>query len=107
MPGLRRGGALMKPEFLLKPLVPSCQALFGPEMTTPAAQAMLLAIAMQESDLIHRQQLIGTSRNWWQSLNGPATGLWQFEKVGVEAVLNHRKAGPMAQRIVIDMGYPL
>lgn len=38
-------------------------------MGSPAARVMLLAIGLQESRLIHRRQI-----------NGPARGLWQFEK---------------------------
>lgn len=38
-------------------------------MESPAARVMLLAIGLQESRLIHRRQI-----------NGPARGLWQFEK---------------------------
>lgn len=48
-------------------------------MDTPEARVMLLAISMQESRLEHRRQLG----------NGPARGLWQFERGGVRGVFNH------------------
>lgn len=38
-------------------------------MDTPAARVMLLAIGLQESRFIHRRQI-----------GGPARGFWQFEK---------------------------
>lgn len=48
-------------------------------MTSDEARAMLLAIGMQESRLAHRKQI-----------NGPARGLWQFERGGgVAGVLRH------------------
>jgi hypothetical protein len=53
--------------------------LLPPMMTSDRAKAMLLAIGMQESRLVHRKQI-----------NGPAMGLWQFERGGgVAGVLRH------------------
>ena len=53
--------------------------ILPPMMTSDAAKAMLLAIGMQESRLIHRKQI-----------GGPAMGLWQFERGGgVAGVLRH------------------
>ena len=50
-----------------------------PMMTSRRAEAMLLAIGMQESRLVHRKQI-----------GGPARGLWQFERGGgVAGVLRH------------------
>lgn len=49
-------------------LSPALARLSAP-LNTGLAKVLLLAIAMQESDLIHRRQLGG----------GPARGLWQFE----------------------------
>lgn len=50
-------------------------------MNSPEAWVMLLAIGMQESALLYRRQFG----------NGPARGLWQFERGGgVAGVLNHR-----------------
>lgn len=49
-------------------------------MNSPEAWVMLLTIGMQESALLHRRQFG----------NGPARGLWQFERGGgVAGVLNH------------------
>ncbi|MFY1911761.1 hypothetical protein ACOTB6_09380 [Achromobacter xylosoxidans] len=44
-------------------------ALLPPGMDTPAARVMLLAIGLQESRFVHRRQI-----------GGPARGFWQFEK---------------------------
>lgn len=44
-------------------------ALLPTRMDTPAARAMLLAIGLQESRFVHRRQI-----------GGPARGFWQFEK---------------------------
>lgn len=53
--------------------------ILPPMMTSDAAKAMLLAIGMQESRLVHRKQI-----------GGPARGLWQFERGGgVAGVLRH------------------
>jgi hypothetical protein len=94
------------PETLNSFLVPACLSLFPEKYNTPEARAMLIAIALQESDLEHRQQLIGNHRNWWESLNGPATSYWQFEKIGIRGVLEHRKTGPLAREVLEKLGYP-
>lgn len=45
------------------------QSLLPARMDTPAARVMLLAIGLQESRFVHRRQI-----------GGPARGFWQFEK---------------------------
>jgi hypothetical protein len=49
-------------------------------MDSERARALVLAIALQESDLTHRRQHGG----------GPARGYLQFEPAGIRAVLRHR-----------------
>lgn len=44
-------------------------ALLPARMDTPAARVMLLAIGLQESRFVHRRQI-----------GGPARGFWQFEE---------------------------
>ena len=44
-------------------------ALLPARMDTPAARVMMLAIGLQESRFVHRRQILG-----------PARGFWQFEK---------------------------
>lgn len=57
-----------------------CALHFLPEkMNTPSAKAMLIAVALQESNMADRKQI-----------GGPARGYWQFEKPGgVIGVLDH------------------
>jgi hypothetical protein len=61
--------AVINPGLALLPTVP----------VTPEAQVLLLAIAGQESGLIHTYQMNG----------GPARGPWQFEPIGLAEVRRH------------------
>ena len=68
--------------------------ILPPMMTSLNARAMLLAIGMQESRLIHRKQI-----------GGPARGLWQFERGGgVAGVLRHHKTGHWAKGVCWNLG---
>ena len=96
----------MRPEIAYRCLLPSVQALFAPEFSSPKASAMLIAIALQESDFQHRQQLVGGVRDWWRSLTGPAASYWQIERIGIRGVLEHRKAGHMLRAVLEVLGYP-
>ncbi|RSE77936.1 hypothetical protein [Achromobacter denitrificans] len=65
-------------------------ALLPAKMDTPAARVQLLAIGLQESRFQYRRQLG----------NGPARGLWQFERTGgVRGVLTHPASREHAYRI--------
>ena len=65
-------------------------------MDTPAARAMLVAIGLQESNLEFRRQ----------HEDGPARGLWQFERGGgFFGVLKHSTVGPLAAKVVDELGY--
>ncbi|MCY1194844.1 hypothetical protein D9M72_61530 [compost metagenome] len=65
-------------------------ALLPAKMDTPAARVQLLAIGLQESRFLYRRQLG----------NGPARGLWQFERTGgVRGVLTHPASREYAYRI--------
>lgn len=58
---------------------------------SPAARRFLLAIALQESRLMHRRQLSADGTE-----SGPAMSYWQFEKGGgCKGVLSHRTVAPM------------
>ena len=59
--------------------------ILPPMMTSDRAKAVLLAIGMQESRLVHRVQI-----------NGPAHGLFQFERIGVTEVLRNRASRDFA-----------
>ena len=100
----------MKPEIVQAYLLPACANLFPHRtgsMMSLEAQAMLLAIGLQESEFKHRQQLTGGFRDWWKSLTGPAAGYWQFERIGVKGVMEHQSTKGMAQQLCITMGYPV
>jgi len=61
-------------------ILPAALSLLPPEMDTPEARAILLAIGLQESRFEHRRQG-----------GGPARGFWQFELGGgVQGVANHQ-----------------
>ncbi len=62
----------------------------------PSASAarFMLAIALQESEVAHRRQLVGGEEK------GPATSFWQFEKGGgCKGVLTHRSSADHMERI--------
>lgn len=87
-------------------LFPACLALFPAKYNTPEARAMMLSIGLQESDFQARQQLVGNHRNWWESINGPAVSFWQFERIGIRGVLEHRSTGPLIRNVLAMLGYP-
>lgn len=80
--------------------------LFEHRLLSPEAQAMIIAIGLQESQFLHRQQLVGGNRKWWQSVHGPAVSFFQFEKIGIEGVLEHHASRDMATSALIRFGYP-
>ena len=64
---------------------------------TPAARVLLVAIALQESRLKHRFQVVQGK----PGAKGPARGLWQFERGGgVRGVLEHPSTERLAQAAV-------
>lgn len=63
--------------------------LLPARMSSPQAEIMLIAIGLQESGLIHRHQI-----------GGPAKGFWQFEQGGgVRGVLRHHSSREHAQAV--------
>ncbi|WP_199533145.1 hypothetical protein [Thiopseudomonas alkaliphila] len=66
-------------------------ALLPARMKSKKAVVMMLAIGLQESRFIHRRQI-----------KGPARGFWQFEKGGgVYGVLNHHIVIPPFSTVLI------
>lgn len=64
-------------------------ALLPASMDSAAARVMLLAIGLQESRFVHRRQI-----------GGPARGFWQFERGGgVRGVLTHPASRDRAKHI--------
>ena len=69
--------------------------LLPANMDSPPARAMLIAIALQESRMIHRRQI-----------GGPARGYWQFEQGGgVRGVLTHPVSKTHIQTVLSELDY--
>lgn len=82
------------PGALVDQVLTPALALLPNTMTSDEAKVMLIAIALQESGLTHRQQV-----------GGPARGLWQFERGGgVRGVLTHPASRDYADRICRQRG---
>jgi hypothetical protein len=83
------------PESLLKLAITPAMQLLPERMDTPAARAMMIAMALQESRIRHRKQI-----------GGPAVGYWQFEQGGgVRGVLNHPLSKPHIQTVLRALDY--
>lgn len=77
-------------------IVPAALELLTPEMDSPEARAMLLAIGLQESGFLERRQLDG----------GPARGFWQFERGGGTAgVLSHPSSRALSHKVLTELRY--
>lgn len=85
----------MNPQRLIDLAIRPALEMLIPELHGLLAERLLVAIAVQESGITHRAQI-----------GGPARGWWQFERIGVEGVLRHRKAGPVLSNIAAVLGYP-
>lgn len=70
-------------------------SLLPEHMDTQAAEIMLLAIGLQESRFVHRRQV-----------GGPARGYWQFERGGgVRGVLEHHATREHARALCDALDY--
>ena len=68
----------------------------------PAAEAMMVAIGLQESRFLHRDQIVPGKP---PGQIGPATGFWQFERNGgVAAVMSHALTADIARRVSAAAG---
>ena len=70
------------PDALVREVIAPALTTFPPAWASREAVVLLVAIAIQESNLETRRQ--GTATN-----PGPARGLWQFEVAGASGVLQH------------------
>lgn len=82
--------------YLWRYTFPAAFDLLPPGLAATESDAMLLAIALQESGGIRRRQ----------SGNGPARGFWQFETGGIVAVLRHPETGPLLRSALVALCYP-
>lgn len=81
-------------------VLPAAFALLPPRMDTPAARAMVIAIALQESRFEERRQLLDDGKI------GAARGLWQFELGGgITGVLSHPATRAHVRRVLEELRY--
>ena len=78
----------MTPSLFLRLAVDPALSLLPESMRTDEARAFMVAVALQESRLVHRRQIGGT-----------AHGYHQFELAGVEGVWNHETTKKAAREI--------
>lgn len=71
-------------------------SLLPDRMDSPEARALLIAIGMQESRFTHRFQV-----------RGPARGFWQFERIGVRGVVEHRVTAGYVRQVCEALRYPV
>jgi hypothetical protein len=68
---------------------------------------MLIAIALQETGLRARRQMLEARDHWWESKPGKGHGFWQFERDGgVRGVLRHAAASAIVLPVIDAMLYP-
>lgn len=74
-------------------------------MDSPEARVMLLTIAMQESRLQHRFQVVDLNRPW---VKGPARSFWQGEKTGGMCywIFRHPSTKDLAEAACAFRGVP-
>lgn len=93
----------MNQKQLLELVIRPTLSLLDPQYRS--AERELLAIAIQESNLRHRVQMVGDHKTWWES-SGPARGLWQFEIAGVNAVMGNAKCRRVLAPALEALNYP-
>jgi hypothetical protein len=84
----------MNPEQFNRIILTPALSLLPERMASVPARAMLIAICLQESGLIHRQQI-----------GGPARGFPQFEKAGILGVLTHHATADLARHVCSELAY--
>lgn len=86
----------MTPSLLLQTAIIPALAYLGKD--SPEARRFLIAIALQESGLKHRRQVVDG-----QEEAGPAVSWWQFERGGgCRGVLTHSAAAPLMRQVCGD-----
>lgn len=83
----------IQPKDALEQVIVPALRLLGQKLDSPEAEVMLLAIALQESGLAHREQI-----------GGPAHGLWQFELGGLRGVFKHASSAHRAEDVASSLG---
>lgn len=84
--------------FVFRHVIPDAYQLLPGRMNTPESTAMLMAIGLQESRFIHRNQVPVAH----------AHGFWQFEKGGgIKAVLTHDSTRSLIIPVLETLRYPI
>jgi hypothetical protein len=87
----------VSPQWLLEFAITPALRILPARMSSKQAAAMLLSIAMQESNIEHRRQVGG----------GAGRGYWQFEQGGgVRGVLTHSASLAHAESVLQALDYP-
>ena len=98
----------MTPELLLKTAIIPALGMLDSKLDTPAARAMLIAIALQESGLKARRQMLEARDHWWESKPGKGHGFWQFERDGATrgVMVRHAAASAIVLPVIDALLYP-
>lgn len=83
----------MTPELFAEIGLSSALGLLPEKMDRVEARAMLICIALQESKL-HARRQFGS---------GPARSYFQFERIGIDGVFEHRITGPFATKLCLTL----
>ncbi len=98
----------MTPELLLKTAIIPALGMLDSKLDTPAARAMLIAIALQETGRRARRQMLEARDHWWESKPGKGRGFWQFERDGATrgVMVRHAAAGAIVLPVIDALLYP-
>lgn len=98
----------MTPELLLKTAIIPALGMLESKLDTPAARAMLIAIALQETGLRARRQMLEARDHWWESKPGKGHGFWQFERDGATrgVMVRHAAASAIVLPVIDALLYP-
>ena len=98
----------MTPELLLKTTITPALSLLNSRLDTPEARAMLIAIALQETGLRARRQMLEARDHWWESKPGKGHGFWQFERDGATrgVMVRHAAASAIVLPVIDALLYP-
>jgi hypothetical protein len=86
--------------FVTSGLVPA-MALLPPSLDSYDARRFLLAVAVQETDLVNRLQIGDDGR----PITGHGRGWFQFERSGIASLLSH-EALTFLPKLLKPLGYP-
>lgn len=109
IPEIPRFEVDMTPENFYKYVIPASETLFGEKASKfqdPRAHALIISIALQESEFKARRQRLNYSREWWEFVKSPAVSYWQFEDIGIKEVLRNPVSRDEALAVLEIFGLP-